>query len=65
MEFYLTEDENKFESSHTTYVVLIAIVFTICIRIGTYFFLLQVHESLVLKKNDTRINFGTRTQTAI
>ena len=33
----LTEDENKCKSSCTTYVVLIAIVFTTCIGIGTYF----------------------------
>ena len=32
-----TEDENKCISSCTIYVVLIVIVFTICIGIGTYF----------------------------
>ena len=33
----LTEDENNCKSSCTIYVVLIAIVFTTCIGIGTYF----------------------------
>ena len=32
-----TEDENKCKSSCTIYVILIVIVFTICIGIGTYF----------------------------
>ena len=32
-----TEDENKCKSLCTVYFVLIAIVFTICIGIGTYF----------------------------
>ena len=32
-----TEDENKCISSCTIYVILIVIVFTICIGIGTYF----------------------------
>ena len=32
-----TEDENKCKSSCTIYVVLIMIIFTICIGIGTYF----------------------------
>ena len=33
----LAEDENKCKSSCTICVVLIAIIFTICIGIGTYF----------------------------
>ena len=36
MELHSTEGENKCKSSSTIYVVLIAIVFTICIGIGTY-----------------------------
>ena len=32
------EDENKCKTSCTVYVVLIAIIFTICIGTGTYFF---------------------------
>ena len=31
------EDENKCKSSFTIYVVLITVIFTICIGIGTYF----------------------------
>ena len=37
MELHSTEDESKCKSSCTIYVVLIAIVFTICIGIGTHF----------------------------
>ena len=37
MELHSTEDENNCKSSCTIYVVLIVIVFTICIGIGTYF----------------------------
>ena len=37
MELHSTEDENKYKSSCTIYVVLIVIVFTICIGIGAYF----------------------------
>ena len=33
----LVEGENKCKSSSTIYVILIAIIFTILIRIGTYF----------------------------
>ena len=37
----LAEDENKFKSSCTIYVILIAIIFTILMRIGTYFIYYQ------------------------
>ena len=37
IELHSTEHENKCKSSCTIYVVLIVIVFTICIGIGTYF----------------------------
>ena len=33
----LAQDENKCQSSCTVYVILIAIIFTILMRIGTYF----------------------------
>ena len=38
--------ENKFRSSCTIYVVIIATVFTICVEIGTYF----VYSHWYLKK---------------
>ena len=41
----LAEHENKCKFSCTIYVALIAIIFTINIGIGTYFYLLQIHES--------------------
>ena len=53
--------ENKCNSSCTIYVLIIAIVFTICIGIGSYF----VYSHWYLKNDDTRVNFGTRTQAAI
>ena len=43
----LAEDENKCKSSCTIYVILIAIIFTICIGIGTYFVYYKYHD----KKN--------------
>ena len=53
--------ENKCKSLCTIYVVIIAIVFTICIGIGTYF----LYSHWYLKNYVTRIKFGTHTQTTI
>ena len=36
-ELHSAEDENKCNSSCTIYVILIAIIFTMCVGIGTYF----------------------------
>ena len=55
----------KYRSSCTIYVVLIAIVFTICIGIGSYFIYYKYMNHWYLKKDVTRITFGTHTQTAI
>ena len=53
--------ENKCKSSCTIYVVIIAIVFTICIGIGTYF----IYSHWYLKKDVTRVKFDTPIQTTI
>ena len=50
---------NNCKSSCPIYVVIIAIVFTIWIGIGTYF----VYFHWYLKNDVTRIKFGTHTQT--
>ena len=58
----LPENENMYKcSSCMLYIVLIIVVFTICVRISTYF----VYYNWSLVKNVSRINFGTRTQTTI
>ena len=46
------KDKNKFKSSCTIYVVLIVIVFTICIGIGTYFIYYKnmTHDKKLLHK---------------
>ena len=56
--------ENKNENTHkcnscTLYIVLFSILFTINVGIGTYF----VYFHWYLKKDVTRVKFGTRTQT--
>ena len=57
-----TENENKHKrSSCTLYIVLFSIVFTINPGIGIY--LVYVHW--YLKKDVTRVKFGTCTQTTI
>ena len=54
------ENENKHKcSSCTLYIVLFSILFTINVGIGTYF----VYFHWYLKKDVTRVKFGTRTQT--
>ena len=53
--------ENKCKFLCTIYVVIIAIFITICIGIGTYF----VYSHWYLKKDVTRVKFGTCTQIAI
>ena len=57
--------ESKCKSSCTIYVVIIAIVFTICIGIGTYFVYYKYMNHWYLKNDITRIKFGTCTQTTI
>ena len=58
----LSEDENKHKcSSCTLYIVSFSIIFTISVGIGIYF----VYFHWYLKKDVTRVEFGTRTQTAI
>ena len=46
-------------SSCTLLIVLFSIIFTMNVRIGTYF----VYSRWYLKKDVIRIKFGTRTQT--
>ena len=56
----LAENENKYKcSSCTLYIVLFSILFTINVGTGTYF----VCSHQYLEKDDTRIKFGTHTQT--
>ena len=56
------ENENRYKwSSCTLYIVLMIVVFTICVRIGTYF----VYYNWSLVKNVSCIEFNARIQTAI
>ena len=48
----LAEDENKCKSSCTIYVILIAIIFTICIGIGTYFVYYKYHDKKTVSRYD-------------
>ena len=58
----LAENENKHKCSFSTlYIVLFSIIFTINVGIGTYFLYFYCY----LKKDVTRVNFGTRIQTTI
>ena len=57
--------ENKCKSSCEIYVVIIAIIFTICTGIGTYFVYYKCMNYWYLKNDDIRVKFDTRTQTTI
>ena len=59
------ENKNKCRSSCTIYVVLIAIVVTICIGIGTYSVIYKYMNHWYLKNDVSHIKFDTRTQTTI
>ena len=56
------EGKNKHKcSSRTLYIVLFSILFTVNVGIGGYFLYLHWY----LKKDVTRVKFGTRTETTI
>ena len=58
----LAKNENKYKcNSCTLYIVLFLILFTINVGIGAYF----VYFHWYLKKDVTRVEFDTRTQTMI
>ena len=57
----LFENGNVCTSSCTIYVVLIAVIFTISIGISAYF----SYSHWYLKKDFTRVKFGTCTQATI
>ena len=58
----LVKNENKYKcNSCTLYIVLFLILFTINVGIGAYF----VYFHWYLKKDVTRVEFDTRTQTTI
>ena len=60
----LAEDENKHKnkcSFSTLCIVLFSIIFAINIGIGTYF----IYSYWYLKKDVTRVKFGTYNQTTI
>ena len=58
----LTKNENKYKcNSCTLNIVLFSILFTINVGIGAYF----VYFHWYLKKDVTRVEFDTRTQTTI
>ena len=58
----LAKNENKYKcNSCTLYIVLFLILFTINVDIGAYF----VYFHWYLKKDVTRVEFDTRTQTTI
>ena len=58
----LAKNENKYKcNSCTLYIVLFLILFTINVGIGAYF----VYFHWYLKKDVTRVEFDTRTQTTI
>ena len=61
-EITLCENKNKHKcSSCTLYIVLFSIIFTINVRIGTYF----VYSHWYLKNHDVRVMLDTRTETTI
>ena len=58
----LAKNENKYKSnSCTLYIALFSILFTINVGMGAYF----VYFHWYLKKDVTRVEFDTRTQTTI
>ena len=58
----LAENEKKHKcSSCTLYIVLFSILFTTDVGFSTYF----AYSRWYLKKDITRVNFGTCTQTTI
>ena len=58
----LGENENSYKcSSCTVYIALMVVFFTIDVRIATYY----VYFHWYLKKDFTRVEFDTRTQTSI
>ena len=58
----LAENEKKHKcSSWTLYIVLFSILFTTDVGFSTYF----AYSRWYLKKDITRVNFGTCTQTTI
>ena len=52
-------------SSCTPYIVLFSIIFTINVGIGTYFVYYKYMNHCYLKKDVTRVKFGTHTQITI
>ena len=60
----LFEHENECVCSYTLFVVLSVIVLTISIEIGVYF-VYKYMNHWYLKKDVTRIKFGTHIQTTI
>ena len=63
-EITLTKNVHK-SSSCTLYIVLFSIIFTINIGIGTYFVYYTYINHWYLKKDATRVKFGTYNQTKI
>ena len=64
----LTEHENKHKnkcSSCALYIVLFSIIFTIDVGTGTYFVYNKYINHWYLKKDVTRVKFGTLTQTTV
>ena len=62
----LAKDENKHKcNSCTLYIFLFSILFTVNVGIGTYFAHYKYINHWYLKKDVTRVTFGTRTETAI
>ena len=56
----LAEDKNKHKcSSCTLYILLFSILFTINVGIGTYFVYYKYMNHWYLKKDATRVKFGT------
>ena len=64
----LTEHENKHKnkcSSCALYIVLFSIIFTIDVGTGTSFVYNKYINHWYLKKDVTRVKFGTLTQTTV
>ena len=59
----ISENENKHKC--TPCIVLLEIIFTINFGIGIYFVYYKYMNHWYLKKDVTRVKFGTRTQTTI
>ena len=61
----ITTSENENKHKGTLHIVLFVIIFTFNVGISIYFVYYKYMNHWYLKKDATRVMFGTHTQTAI